>query len=235
MKISKNIYSQNFIPCNIKNLKKINILSAKKINTKLLESLLGSISPAKNGLMQYPLPLPGYTKVKSIIKDVSLNNNSYFENKEIEQDIQKIKFKKIFELTFYETILLNLFLNYFWDNENLIIPLHKKLTEDQLRIIENTNFNKVYISKKHENFNSSEFHLLSPAGSIDEKINSKIKIDTYTFETSIPPQDYFDKGVFIWETSPSNNGWKMSTFKEEISKVKKIDNFSNFLKSNINL
>jgi len=234
MKISKNIYSQNFTPFKVKDFKKINILSVEKINQELLKNLLNAIKPSQNGLIQYPLPFPYYVKVKNIMTDISLSKNTFFGNEEIDQNIQEIKFKKISELTFYEIIILTLCLNQFWGNENLIIPLYEKLTENQFKIIENTKFNKVYISKKKDNFNSSKFHLLSPAGSLYEKPNPK-NINIYTFETSISPQEYIDKGIFIWQTHVLNNGWKISTFKEETSKIKKIDNFSKFSKSNINI
>ena len=235
MKISKNIYSQNFTPFKAEDSKKINILSIGNINQKLLKNLLNAVKPSQNGLIQYPLPFPNHAKVKNIIADISLSNNTLFENEEMNQDIQKIKFKKIFELTFYETVILTLCLNHFWGNQNLIIPLHEKLTKNQFEIIENTKFNKIYISKERDNLNSSKFHVLSPAGSLHEKLNPKNKINIYTFETLVSPQEYLDKGIFIWETSLLNNGWKISTLEEEVSKIKEIDNFSKFSKLNIDL
>tara|TARA_B100000029_G_scaffold8373_1_gene8924 strand:- start:1319 stop:2056 length:738 start_codon:yes stop_codon:yes gene_type:complete len=240
LKIPKNIFNENskyFSEKNIKENNMVNIWIFKRGNIEISERLSKKILPKGNGVIPYPLPFAKHVKVKNLINDIGSNNLSNLEETKLLEKIKEIGLKTISELTFYENFVLGIFINSFWKNKNLVIPLTKKMTKNEFENIKNIKFNQIYTSENPDFFSSlnSTTYILTPAGCFLKKEKNTRQIELHETLTSISPKEYLDKNVFLWSSKPQKNGWKIKTDKDSCDMIKKIDDFVNFKKIEMNL
>ena len=236
IKIPKNIFrkNSNYISAiKERNNGVFNVWIFEKTNNDIAEKFSKRVFPKKNGVINYPLPFPKYIKVKNIINDIGTSNFSNLKNTDIFKKVQNFSLKKISELTFYENLNLGILINTFWKNQNLIIYLSEKIKKNEFEIIRNTNFNQIYLAENKSFFESSPNLILAPSGCLYKNEKAKKKINLYKTKTSISPEEYLDKQVFLWSSIPDKNGWKIKTDKKNTPLIKEIDNFVNFEKVEI--
>lgn len=238
MKLPENIFRQNYespLTTGGKDNGIFNIWIFEKNNNDAIQHLSKRILPKKNGIIPYPLPFPRYIKVKNIINDIQLSNLPTLKNTDLLKEVESCSLKKISELTFYENLNLGILINTFWKNKNLIIPLYKKMDENEFSKIKNINFNQIYLSENRDFFNTFPEFILTPSGSLYKNEKNEKKMNLYETQTSISPEEYLDKKISLWSSIPEKNGWRIRADKKNTNLVKKIDDFADFKEIEISL